>query len=281
MAHLNPCLKRSSRCTKAFTTRLCWCEVCKSNFSSGLKSKRICKCKEHFDAEARHHKLCKPCRDALKGHGHSCCEWIWVEQSTEQSTEPSTEQSTEQSSAPCTEDSTQSLLPQEVCREAENPSIATAREQETSRRLLWCIENSMSPAHSYLHMAPSTPEQDSLYGSRGPPWNPDGSFKWEAVTYGRKADMHIDRNHMLLDYENVPKGWACRKCALWIDIPPRAFVGGVEPRDWWWCKSCKNSSGTEVKKKREDSKRLKVAETGSRDIRGWGKVPDPKEREYK
>lgn len=260
MTHYNPSRKRSRVCATPFTTRLCWCDVCTYNFSSGLKSNRLCKCKEHFDADVRHNRLCKPCRDAFNGHGHACCEWIWVENTT----------------APCEEGSIEASRQPEtgVDVAVEESSIPTEREKEMSRRILWCIENSLCPANIHLHLAPSTPEQDALYGSRGPPWNADGTLKHDAVSYGRKADMRIDPQRMLTDYDSVPKGWTCTKCAAWVDLPPRPFVGGVEPSDWWWCKACrKPSSSSEKNTKRERSKRLDAAAAGSRDIRGWGRFP--------
>lgn len=269
MAQCSPSRKRSRACATPFTTRLCWCDVCAYNFLSGLRSNRMCKCKETFNSDVRHSRLCRPCRDAFKGHGHACCEWMWVEETT----------------APCEGGAMEVSLPPEsgVDVEMEEYSIPTEREKEMSRRILWCIAHSLCPANTHLHLAPSTPEQDALFGARGPPWHPDGTLKHDAVSYGRKSDMRIDPQRMLRDYENVPKGWACTKCATWVNLPPRPFVGGgVEPFYWWWCQSCRKSgSNSEKKTMREGSSRLDVAAAGTLDIRGWGMVPGEKRGGFK
>lgn len=45
------------------------------------------------------------------------------------------------------------------------------------------------------------------------------------------------------EHDSAPcaQGWTCTRegCKKWVDRAPRAFVGGSEPVDWWYCFECK------------------------------------------
>ncbi len=38
--------------------------------------------------------------------------------------------------------------------------------------------------------------------------------------------------------EAAAPGWLCRRCGAPVAARPRAFEGGAEPVDWWWCRGC-------------------------------------------
>jgi hypothetical protein len=65
------------------------------------------------------------------------------------------------------------------------------------------------------------------------------------------------------------RAWLCKCCGGRVWSTPRAFEGGVEPEDWWWCRSCQK---TQEKKKSRSRKRSACSMASSdtdktRDIR--------------
>ena len=65
------------------------------------------------------------------------------------------------------------------------------------------------------------------------------------------------------------RAWLCKCCGCRVWATPRVFEGGLEPEDWWWCRSCQKK---QEKKKSHSRKRSACSMTSSgtdktRDIR--------------
>jgi hypothetical protein len=69
--------------------------------------------------------------------------------------------------------------------------------------------------------------------------------------------------------EAAAPGWLCRRCGAPVAARPRAFEGGAEPEDWWWCRGCqakrqKTQKTQKTQESQQGSKRhTKSAGTGA------------------
>lgn len=230
-------------CVQPFTTSTCLCFNCKSQYNSGVRTDVRCICAREFDLNVSTYNICRQCRKAFAGHGTTCCEWKWMP----------------------LENTCNSLQTKTQNTNHTTIQTQTTREEELGRRLRWCIDNSMFPAHENVHKAPSSSEQDRVFGQDGPPWNSDGSLNAKGVGYGRGSDIHIEKHLRIVEFNSSDSsvGWNCRNCSQWVNSLPREFVGGKEPLTWWMCLSCKSS----VKAETSSAKRKRVAASGTKDIR--------------
>ena len=115
-------------------------------------------------------------------------------------------------------------------------SEARARHSdEVFRRLRWCLDNKLWPAHDHVHLAPDD-DGEFMFGVA--PWHPDGSVNPPGVPWS--VPLAVDRSRLLVDFDSA-RGWSCTKCGEWVNVRPRE-AAGHEPKDWWWCRSCKSAS---------------------------------------
>jgi hypothetical protein len=132
----------------------------------------------------------------------------------------------------------------------EQDARRAAHDQEVRERQSWCLQRGLTPAHEHVHRAPGC-DANFMFGE--PPWKADGSVNPRGVPFCYAADMILEKERQLEDYD--ARGFACRKCGAIVRIAAREFQGGPEPVDWWWCKACKESGadgsgGKTVKEKR-------------------------------
>ena len=109
------------------------------------------------------------------------------------------------------------------------PEAMAQHEAEVGRRLAWCVREGRVPAFEHLHEAPGDDAQ-FVYGV--PPWKPDGSPNPAGVPF-------TPEDAKLAAKPTGPQGYECRRCFVWVPIPPRAYLGGEEPWNWWFCMKCK------------------------------------------
>lgn len=140
------------------------------------------------------------------------------------------------------------------CRATKCPSTIEIEkhEAEVTRRIVWCIKNSRTPANLYVHEAPG---DDNNFVYKVPPWLPDGSVNpcgvyTEALSFEEKAfvKLHTEKD----------KEWICKSCGELVRARPREYIsknGEPEPWNWWFCPICKAStskpSKQQMKKEQE------------------------------
>ena len=96
------------------------------------------------------------------------------------------------------------------------------------------------------------------------PWHADGGMNPCGVAWGRRADLFVPVDRMLLDY-SCDRGWECRKCGAWVPKQPRQATG-VEPIDWWWCNHCREK----YKRSKNAPKTAKtIAGVAGKDVRDY------------
>ena len=108
---------------------------------------------------------------------------------------------------------------------------------EYAKRIRWCIDQGPKywPAHDHKHRAPG---DDTNFIFKIPPWHADGSVNPLGVPDNRFVEPVLPGFELPIEYDSKT-GWNCHKCQEWISLPPRKFEGGVEPKDWWWCMTCR------------------------------------------
>lgn len=234
-------VKQNKTCVRPFSMRTCWCAPCKTQYRTGARSEQRCVCAVEFDSKLHRARLCRPCRNAFQSHGSGCCEWRW-ESAYDAGAQGST---------------------------AHAPALWSAaraqREEELGRRLRWCLDHDKLPANRHVHLAPATPEQDALFGQHGPPWDKQGTLIPAGVAWGNPADISIDEQFKIIDYDAIESGYSCTKCAVWIDDKARDFVGNEEPEWWRWCTECRAN----IKRETSSQKRMRHAAADTRDIRAY------------
>ena len=130
--------------------------------------------------------------------------------------------------------------------------VAAARlrhSDEVSRRLRWCLDNNLWPAHDHVHQAPGD-DGEFMFGVA--PWHSDGTVNPPGVPCS--VPPAVDKSRLIADYDSR-SGWSCTKCGGWVNVRPRE-AEGKEPRDWWWCKACKASSQGASRKRASQDKPL-------------------------
>lgn len=137
---------------------------------------------------------------------------------------------------------------------------------EHMRRLAWCVNKKLVPAHEHVHKAPG---DDSRFVYNVPPWNQDGSpnpcgiFYSETDVYLKQIEQDSRANESASMYGS--KSWSCHRCGKTVKMPPRPYVGGPEPWDWWFCFECKakavKPSAKTLKEKAEAKTCLRIVKT--------------------
>lgn len=111
-------------------------------------------------------------------------------------------------------------------------------DSEHMRRLAWCVDKKLVPAHEHVHKAPG---DDSRFVYNVPPWNQDGSPNPCGVYYSETDTIlqHIEKDSRRNASVFGSESWSCHRCCKTVKMRPRPYVGGPEPWDWWFCFECK------------------------------------------
>ena len=133
---------------------------------------------------------------------------------------------------------------------------------EYNRSVRWSVDQGPQywPAHEFKHLAPG---DDSNFIFKIPPWNADGSPNPLGIPDNRFIEPVPRGFELPIDW-NSDIGWNCHKCNEWVPSLQKAFEGGPEPDDWWWCYNCRKN------KPKMSAKEKKVQEIAKtvKDIRG-------------
>ena len=136
-------------------------------------------------------------------------------------------------------------------RKAPTMELIDRHEREIIRRMAWCIKNGHVPANEHVHLAPGC-DENFVYGV--PPFQSDGSPN-PAGIYTQPISQY-DKD-LSAASKNQATGWGCTSCGNWVPVPPRPYVKGEEPHDWWWCFTCKatKSKPSKIQLRREKEAR--------------------------
>jgi hypothetical protein len=103
---------------------------------------------------------------------------------------------------------------------------------------------------------------------RGEDKTPDASLPAAAASPPPAASASAPRV-----LEAAAPGWLCRRCGAPVAARPRAFEGGAEPADWWWCRACQRRGAQNAAKSAAQharpAKRARPADAGCQRLDRW------------